>query len=142
MAFDGFDTLAGMLAEAVLNGLWQGLAVTALVWAVLRLAPRTSAATRYGIWSATLAVVLALPFARLATAPLDGAFASTERVLRPLPIHLAASWPPALLAGWAVGAALMLGGLAGGYRYGRRPALRGARPAGGGQGRVGAPGGT
>ncbi len=54
---------------AVLNSLWQGSIVAALVWATLRLLGRTrmsvNAATRYVIWWATLAVILLLPAAPL-----------------------------------------------------------------------------
>lgn len=47
--------------EATLNGWWQGILLTLVVWLVLRDLPRISAATRLAIWHATLAVVLLLP---------------------------------------------------------------------------------
>ena len=43
--------------EAVINGWWQGIVLTAMVWLVLRDLPRVSAATRVAIWQVTLAVV-------------------------------------------------------------------------------------
>src|SRR5438093_518871 len=98
MSLDGFDTVARLLSEAILNGLWQGMALTAIVWLTMRLAPRTSAATRYAIWSATLAVVLALPFVHLANASPDAPAPGNATV----PIHLSASWPILLLAAWAM----------------------------------------
>jgi beta-lactamase regulating signal transducer with metallopeptidase domain len=47
--------------EALLNGWWQGMVLTLLVWLVLRDMPRISAATRLAIWQITLVVVLLLP---------------------------------------------------------------------------------
>ena len=54
-------SLARPAAEAMLNGLWQGTALTALVWCLLRLVPRTNATTRYVIWWGTLIAVICLP---------------------------------------------------------------------------------
>ncbi|MBI3210535.1 MAG: M56 family metallopeptidase [Candidatus Solibacter usitatus] len=47
--------------EALLNGWWQGILLTLLVWLVLRDLPRISAATRLALWHTTLLVVLLLP---------------------------------------------------------------------------------
>ena len=47
--------------EAVLNGWWQGILLTLLVWIVMRDLPRVSAATRLAIWQLTLLIVLLLP---------------------------------------------------------------------------------
>ena len=44
---------AGLVLEAVLNGLWQGLVVTALAWCVVKLAPATSAPLRPGLFCAS-----------------------------------------------------------------------------------------
>jgi beta-lactamase regulating signal transducer with metallopeptidase domain/DUF4097 and DUF4098 domain-containing protein YvlB len=52
----GDETMATLL-----NGLWQGAVLTALVWAMLKIIPRTNAATRYLIWWVTLAAVVILP---------------------------------------------------------------------------------
>jgi beta-lactamase regulating signal transducer with metallopeptidase domain len=113
MSLDGFDTLARLLSEAVLNGLWQGMALTAIVWVTMRLAPHTSAATRYSIWWATLAGVLTLPCVRLAFASPDAPAPGNPTV----PIHLSANWPILLLAAWGVVAAVMLGRLLWSYGY-------------------------
>ena len=47
--------------EAILNGWWQGIVLTLLVWLVMRDLPRISAATRLAIWQVTLVIVLLLP---------------------------------------------------------------------------------
>jgi uncharacterized protein (TIGR03435 family) len=51
------------ILNAVVNSLWQALAVTALVWLALKFSARMNAATRHAIWWATLGVVLVLPVA-------------------------------------------------------------------------------
>ena len=107
MAPEGFDTLARIVAEAVLNGLWQGLALTALVWIGLRFTPRTGAATRFGIWLSTLGVVLALPFVRLAAGSLE----------QPAAVHVSYAQPIALAGAWIVIAGVLLMRLAWSYGY-------------------------
>src|SRR5262245_31061517 len=113
MSLDGFDTLARILAEAALNGLWQGVALAAIVWLALRLAPRTGAATRFSIWAATLAVVLALPLVHLADAFPDSAPSGQPAA----PIHLSANAPFFLMAAWALIAAVLLGRLVWSFGY-------------------------
>jgi hypothetical protein len=50
------------VAGAVLNSLWQSLALTLLVWVALRtVRARVNAATRHAVWWITLAVVVLLP---------------------------------------------------------------------------------
>jgi BlaR1 peptidase M56 len=112
MSLDGFDTLARMLAEAVLNGLWQGVALTCLVWLALRFAPRTGPSTRFCIWSAALAAVLAMPFLHL-----SGAFPEYPAAPLPAPVHLSAGAPVLLLGAWALIAAVLLGRLIWSYGY-------------------------
>src|SRR5580693_5628040 len=56
-------TLASEILLAVLNSLWQAAAVAGLVWLALRFVSGINAATRYAIWWAVLAVVVALPAA-------------------------------------------------------------------------------
>ena len=58
---DLIEAVARHAVEAMLNGLWQGTALTALVWCLLRLVPRTNATTRYVIWWGTLIAVICLP---------------------------------------------------------------------------------
>lgn len=58
---DPLDQSARAILQAMANGLWQGLALTVLVWCLLRLIPRLSATTRYAVWFVTLLGVAALP---------------------------------------------------------------------------------
>ena len=50
------------LVGTLLNGLWPGAALAALMWLVLRATPWLNATTRYAVWCVTLLAVLALPF--------------------------------------------------------------------------------
>jgi beta-lactamase regulating signal transducer with metallopeptidase domain len=62
MAFvDLIETVARPTVEALLNGLWQGAALVALVWCLLKIIPRINATTRYVIWWVTLIAVICLP---------------------------------------------------------------------------------
>jgi hypothetical protein len=94
--------------------LCQGVVLTAVVWLLLRFSVKTSAATRYSIWWATLAIVLLLPCLRLTGAlgdpqpPVSGA---------PLPLHFASVWSSAIGVAWTVIAALLLGRLVWSYGY-------------------------
>ena len=60
-----FDPLARLLLEAMLNTLWQGMLIAALVWLSLRFAKRASATTRHAVWLVTLLTIGALPFAAI-----------------------------------------------------------------------------
>src|SRR5437870_5606338 len=86
---------------AVLNSLWQGAIVAALVWLALRFSPRINAATRYVIWWAVLGVVLVLPSAPWMLSSLhrraQPAPASAQRVEAPRAARPSISEPPAIV---------------------------------------------
>jgi beta-lactamase regulating signal transducer with metallopeptidase domain len=58
---EALERIARPVVEALLNDLWQGVALTMLVWVALQMMRGTNAATRYGIWLATLLAVVLLP---------------------------------------------------------------------------------
>src|SRR5262245_2801004 len=58
---ENFDSLARLLLEALLNTLWQGMLIAALVWLLLRLTKRVSATTRHAVWLVTLLTIGTLP---------------------------------------------------------------------------------
>ncbi|MCH7879178.1 MAG: hypothetical protein IH914_07690, partial [candidate division Zixibacteria bacterium] len=62
MALSLIESASRVSVEALVNGLWQGMALTAALWALLKLIPRLTPSARYVVWSAALAVVVALPF--------------------------------------------------------------------------------
>ncbi|MBC8120857.1 MAG: M56 family metallopeptidase [Gemmatimonadaceae bacterium] len=55
------EPVARLVAEALLNGLWQGVALAALVGLLLSVLKRINATTRYAIWWVTLLAVVCLP---------------------------------------------------------------------------------
>ncbi len=57
----GFVIVASALAGIVLNALWQDALIVLFVWLLLRAWPRINAATRYIVWSATLAGAFVIP---------------------------------------------------------------------------------
>jgi len=69
---------------AVLNTLWQALAVAAVMWFVLRLMPRVNAATRHAVWWAVLALVVLMPLTILLPrrAPVPSPAVRTEKQIR------------------------------------------------------------
>jgi beta-lactamase regulating signal transducer with metallopeptidase domain len=58
---DSFDSLARLMLEALLNTLWQGMLIAALVWLLLQFIKRVSATTRHAVWLVTLLTIGALP---------------------------------------------------------------------------------
>jgi uncharacterized protein YjbI with pentapeptide repeats/beta-lactamase regulating signal transducer with metallopeptidase domain len=59
----GFITVASALSAIVLNALWQDALLVLCVWLLLRAWPKVNAATRYIVWSATLAAAFMVPIA-------------------------------------------------------------------------------
>jgi hypothetical protein len=56
---------------ALLNGVYQGLVLTAAVWLCLRCLRSINAATRHAVWLTTLTAVVALPVLHVAVAERD-----------------------------------------------------------------------
>ncbi len=111
------NTILAIL-DAVINTLWQAVAVAALVWAALRFMPRMNAATRHAIWWATLAIVLVLPVVPRLTAMLrphrhpaevtatpapkaTSPAVTIEPLIVPIAPGRTARWPLAVLAVWS-----------------------------------------
>ncbi|HEY0003184.1 MAG TPA: M56 family metallopeptidase [Pyrinomonadaceae bacterium] len=63
------DSALRILVEALLNNIWQGAVLAALIWLLLRLFRHSNAATRYSIWFATLLAIISLPFLNALTSP-------------------------------------------------------------------------
>jgi len=83
------EPIAARALAALLNGLLQGAALTAGVGLLLASLPRTNASMRYVIWSATLLLVVALPFAAWhPSGPAEG-----DELLTPSPVELSEALP-------------------------------------------------
>jgi beta-lactamase regulating signal transducer with metallopeptidase domain len=97
------------IAGSVLNGTIEGVALAALLWMALRLAPRASAATRYALCGLAMAFVAALPLAQAWLPRLGepspaayGAHAGAALTLT------AGAWLSWALAAWAMGSLALL----------------------------------
>jgi uncharacterized protein (TIGR03435 family) len=124
-----------LILSAVVNSLWQALAVAVLVWLALRFMPRINAATRYAIWWATLGVVLILPVAprlilMMRPHPQSAAVTAVKTSITAAPIVTVepvvvtvtpggrtGKWPIAILAIWAAILLWRLGQIVRSYFY-------------------------
>ena len=59
----GLATAAGTITAIAINSLWEGALLVFCVWLLLRAWPGLNAATRYLVWSATLAAAVIVPIA-------------------------------------------------------------------------------
>ena len=84
---------AGLMA--VINTLWQAMAVAAVMWFILRLMPRVNAATRHAVWWAVLALVVLMPLITLLPrrAPQPAPVTRTEQQIRTRPLSSSAAKP-------------------------------------------------
>ncbi|MBZ5617958.1 MAG: M56 family metallopeptidase [Acidobacteriia bacterium] len=60
---ENLNQASTVAVAAVLNSLWQAVALAAGAWLAMRLSPRMNAATRHVLWWTVLAVILVLPMA-------------------------------------------------------------------------------
>lgn len=65
------------IVSSLLNAMWQGIVLFGIVWTLLRVARRSSAATRYALWFAVLVGVAALPAIDFAVAATHSAASIT-----------------------------------------------------------------
>ncbi|MDX2031579.1 MAG: M56 family metallopeptidase [Blastocatellia bacterium] len=81
--FDSLDLISRLLLEAMLNGIWQGVLIVALVWGMLRVARTISATTRHAVWLVSLLAIAALPVIGLIAKGVEGL--SSRAVAEPTP---------------------------------------------------------
>ncbi len=79
---ENFDPLARLLLEALLNTLWQGMLIAALVWLSLRFTKRASATTRHAVWLVSLLTIGALPFIAVMAKRGDSPAGSTVQLVK------------------------------------------------------------
>jgi beta-lactamase regulating signal transducer with metallopeptidase domain len=90
-------------AELLISSIWQGLLLTALAWAALKLAPGLRASTRFTLWFITFLAVALLPCFALGRAwfSVDSA-AVTNLPQSGVALHLNIVWAFVLEALWVV----------------------------------------
>ena len=95
-------------AELLIASIWQGLLLTAMAWAALKLAPGLRASTRFTLWLIVFLVVALLPCFAMGRS-LFGAYPSP---VSPAPqafsLHLNVAWAFILEAVWVITSLLSL----------------------------------
>src|SRR6202035_4858923 len=99
-------------AELLIASIWQGLVLTALAWAAIKLAPGLRAATRFTLWLIVFLLVALLPFFAVSY----GWLGSYPSVLPAAPqsafsLHLNVAWAFVLEGVWVLASLLSLGRL-------------------------------
>ncbi len=98
-------------AELLIASIWQGLLLTAVAWAALRLASGLRASTRFTLWMIVFLLVALLPAFALAR----GFFGADSGITSPGPqtysLHLNVAWALALEVIWAFASLFSLGRL-------------------------------
>ncbi len=81
-------------AELLIASIWQGLLLTALAWAALKLAPSLRASTRFSLWLMVFTLVALLPCFAAGRAFLaaPGAFATTAVEQSGFSLHINIVW--------------------------------------------------
>src|ERR1700729_3778767 len=81
-------------AELLIASIWQGLLLTALAWAALKLAPSLRASTRFALWLIVFTLVALLPcFAAGRTLfSVPGALAATTVPQVAFSLHINIAW--------------------------------------------------
>ncbi len=69
LLLESLDPLARLILQALLNSLWQGLLIAALVWLLLRVIGQVSATTRHAVWLVSLVTIGLLPVLALTISP-------------------------------------------------------------------------
>lgn len=104
--------LASAVSMALVSAVWQGALLAGLVWAVLRMVPKLSAAARSVVWLSVFALLIGLHFT-----PLTGEAAAHVSVPA---VHLDPRWSLVLVGLWVAASLLRAGQLVHGVLYLRR----------------------
>ena len=96
-------------AQALISSIWQGLLLTGLAWAALKLTPGLRASTRFTLWLIAFLLVGLLPFFALPLAEAAGFHSQAGTVDRSL--HVNVAWAVAIEVVWAIASLFSLGRL-------------------------------
>jgi beta-lactamase regulating signal transducer with metallopeptidase domain len=96
-------------AELLIASIWQGLLLTTLAWAALKLAPGLRAATRFTLWMIVFLLVALLPGFALVR-EFFGASSASAASFAPagLSLHVNIAWAYALEGAWLLASLLSL----------------------------------
>jgi hypothetical protein len=93
----GIESVSRLVASSFVSGLWQGMVLAAGVALCLRLVPRTTAAVRFGIWTAVFGVLAVLPLVHAYTLGTGGGMPGRGAV-----VHVDVRWSFAIAAVWLI----------------------------------------
>ncbi len=108
-ALDLANMGAAVVVSLGLNSLWLGLLIAAIAAGMLRVLPRSNAATRYLVWFAALVLVCAAPAMLLiprTEAP--SSVAAAVPAATPLVVPTTAGWPLYIMLAWMGTSAILL----------------------------------
>src|ERR1700677_4928518 len=88
-------------AELLIASIWQGLLLTALAWAALKLASGLRASTRFTLWMIVFLLVALLPVFALARGVFGADSGITSPTSQAYSLHLNVAWALALEVVWA-----------------------------------------
>jgi beta-lactamase regulating signal transducer with metallopeptidase domain len=104
-------------AELLIASIWQGLLLTALAWAVLKLAPGLRASTRFTLWMIVFTLVAFLPCFALGRAAFgDHAFFTSAAPQAAFSLRLNSAWAFVIEGVWVLASLLCLARLMGSAR--------------------------
>ena len=104
-------------AELLIASIWQGLLLTALAWAVLKLAPGLRASTRFTLWMIVFTLVALLPCFALGRAVFgDHVFFASAAPQAAFSLRLNSAWAFVIEGIWAIASLLCLARLMGSAR--------------------------
>ena len=96
-------------AELLIASIWQGLLLTALAWAALKLAPGLRASTRFTLWMIVFTLVALLPCFALGSAVFgDHAFLAPAVPQAAFSLHLNSAWAFVIEGLWVLASLLSL----------------------------------
>ncbi len=96
-------------AEVLIASIWQGLLLTALAWACLKLVPGLRASTRFTVWLIVFLLVAMLPcFALFGGVGNTAVFARAAAPLAGWSLHLNSAWAFAIEGVWLLASLLSL----------------------------------
>jgi beta-lactamase regulating signal transducer with metallopeptidase domain len=100
-------------AELLIASIWQGMLLTAVAWAALKLAPSLRASTRFTVWMIVFTLVALLPCFAAGRALLAGPGMSASSVIQPTEFSLRINivWAFVIEGLWAAASVFALGRL-------------------------------
>jgi len=98
-------------AELLIASIWQGLLLTAVAWAALRLASGLRASTRFTLWMIVFLLVALLPCFAIGRSLFVADAGLASPAPQALSLHLNVAWAFALEAVWAFASLFSLGRL-------------------------------